>query len=91
MIFLFIDNAQNWQKVAGKVRVDILMFVVAAFSPGLSTNITVLGKSLDDDKYDHFCLGTEVPRSTMRGTYVLIVAHCTFMYTHAIHCMRMCN
>ena len=44
----------------------------------------------------HFCLGTKVPRHNAGitydggggGTYVLIVAHCVFMYTHATHCVH---
>ena len=57
--FLFLDNAQNFNKTGTAINLDIPRVIIAAFSPGTySGNGTFttksLGKSIGDGKHDSF-------------------------------------
>lgn len=51
---LFLDNAQNYSEVAGKIDVMVPELVIAAFSPCAYLKTGSLGKSCGDGKWRIF-------------------------------------
>ena len=54
---LFLDNAQNWKELAGFLKIHDVKYLLAAFSPGVGSGYTRLGKCVGDDSYETFLFG----------------------------------